>query len=58
MLARYGVDSISALEKKITAGDVPEHPTWEDLIVIENLSERLVELDDYLHSLQKAPNNS
>ena len=51
MMARYGVDSISALEQKIADGDVPEHPTWEDLIVIENLSERLVELDDTLRSL-------
>lgn len=58
MLARYGVDSISVLEKKIADGDVPEHPTWEDLIVIENLSERLGELNDYLRTLQESADNS
>ena len=57
MLARYGVDSVSALEMKIANGDVPEHPSWEDLIVIENLSERLVELDDNLRSLQESAGN-
>ena len=54
LLARYGVDSVSELESKIADGAVVEHPAWEDLIVAENLSARLEELDGHLNSLQKA----
>jgi hypothetical protein len=33
---------------------VAEHPAWEDLIVAENLTVRLGELDAYLDDLQGA----
>ena len=52
MLARYGVDSVAALESKIIEGIVREHPTWEDLIVIENLTDRVEELEETLADLQ------
>ena len=52
MLARYGADSITDLESKITQGLVAEHPAWEDLITVENLTTRLKELDAYLADLQ------
>ncbi len=52
MLARYGVDSIAALESKIADGAVRGHPTWEDLIVIENLTDRVEELEETLADLQ------
>ena len=52
MLARYGADSITDLESKITQGLVAEHPAWEDLITVENLTTRLEELDAYLADLQ------
>jgi len=51
ILSRYGATSPDDLETKIADGDVAEHPTWEDLIVTENLNARLGELDDYLRRL-------
>jgi hypothetical protein len=52
ILSRYGVSTLSELEKGISQGRIPEHPAWENLIVIENLSARLKEIDAYLGSLQ------
>ena len=37
ILSRYNVFSDKELRKKIYEGEIPEHPAWEDLIVIENL---------------------
>lgn len=54
ILARYGADSIADLESRIAKGIVVEHPAWEDLIVAENLTARLEELDAYLGDLQGA----
>ena len=54
ILARYGADSIADLESRITQGVVVEHPAWEDLIVAENLTVRLEELDAYLDDVQGA----
>jgi hypothetical protein len=54
ILARYGADSIADLEFRITQGVVVEHPAWEDLIVAENLTARLEELDAYLDDVQGA----
>ena len=58
ILARYGVNSIDELESKITQGEVREHPAWEDLIVAENLTANLEELDAYLADLQDAETES
>ena len=52
LLARYGAESLAGLESRIARGDVVEHPAWEDLIVAENLTVRLEELDVYLDDLQ------
>ena len=38
IMARYGVSSLQELEEQIASGDIAEHPTWEDLIVAENLT--------------------
>ncbi len=54
ILARYGTDSVSELESKIAEGLVAEHPSWEALIVAENLTTRLEELDGYLAALHGA----
>jgi len=54
ILARYGADSLADLEAKIAQGSVVEHPAWEDLIVAENLTARLEELNAYLDRLQGA----
>lgn len=52
ILARYNVSSVNELEEKIASGQVPEHPTWEDTIVAENLSTRVAEIERYLQRLQ------
>ena len=57
ILKRYGADSMTDLENKIEQGVVVEHPAWEDLIVTENLTTRLEELNGYLADLQKTGNN-
>lgn len=54
ILARYSAESIANLEAKISEGTVAEHPAWEDLIVVENLSARLQELETYVANLQDA----
>ncbi len=57
VLARYDADSLADLESRIAQGIVAEHPAWEDLIVAENLTARLEELDAYLDDLQSAEND-
>jgi hypothetical protein len=57
ILARYGALSLEDLESRIATGQVVEHPGWEDLIVAENLTTRLGELDAYLGHLQHAGND-
>lgn len=54
ILSRYGADSIADLESRIAQGVVVEHPAWEDLIVAENLTARLEELDAYIADLRGA----
>ncbi|MBX7234747.1 MAG: hypothetical protein K1X65_10205 [Caldilineales bacterium] len=54
ILSRYGVGSIEELETAIELGEVGEHPTWEDLIVAENLGLRLEEIDVHLADLRRA----
>lgn len=51
ILGRYQVDSVADLESLIAAGQVAEHPGWEDLILAENLDARLEELNAYLRDL-------
>ena len=46
--------SATDLDAKIAQGMVTEHPAWEDLIVVENLTARLEELDAYLRDLQNS----
>ncbi len=52
ILSRYGVSTLSELEEGIARGRIPEHPAWEDLIVIENLSSSLKDIDAYIENLQ------
>lgn len=47
ILGRYGASSIEELEARIRRGEAPEHPGWEDLIVLEALvgeRERIIEV--------------
>jgi hypothetical protein len=52
ILARYGVNSLAELEARLSKGEVPEHPAWEDLIAAENLETSLEEIDANLRRLQ------
>lgn len=54
ILARYDADSVADLESRIAQGAVVEHPAWEDLIIAENLTARLEELDVYHNDLRRA----
>jgi hypothetical protein len=51
LLARHGVRSRQELEWAIQEGKVEEHPTWEDVIVLENLDAEIARIDGYLNSL-------
>lgn len=51
LLSRNRATSKEELQRKIEDGEVEEHPTWEDLIVIENLDAELKKIDGYLASL-------
>lgn len=57
VLARYGAQSVASLHAMIADGTVAEHPAWEDLIVAENLTSSLEELDAHLATLRKSPND-
>jgi len=39
ILNKYGVSSVKGLEEAIEKGRVPEHPAWEDLVILERLVE-------------------
>ncbi len=52
ILARYDVASAEELDKKIKDGKIPEHPTWEDLIFLENLEASLALIDEDIKALQ------
>ena len=51
ILSRYHVTSPEELQHKIEAGEVQDHPAWEDLILIENLGADLKQIDEYLENL-------
>lgn len=49
---RYEVKSKGELEKRIQKGVIAEHPAWEDLIVLENLEERVRDIRKELVALE------
>jgi len=44
ILSRYKISSIEEFEKKVSEGSIPEHPGWEDLIIVENLENSILKL--------------
>ncbi len=44
IISRYKVTSIDEFEKKVKEGDIPEHPGWENLIILENLENSIQKL--------------
>lgn len=51
---RYNINSKEQLENKIKEGDIAEHPTWEDLILLENLEEAINLIDEDIEVVQEA----
>ncbi len=51
ILLRYHVVSKEELEHGIVAGDINEHPAWEDLILVENLESEAEKIDGYFGNL-------
>jgi replication initiation and membrane attachment protein DnaB len=54
ILARYNITSPAQLENNIKEGDIAEHPTWEDLILLENLDEAINLIDEDINVIQEA----
>jgi hypothetical protein len=55
ILSRYGVSSSKEIEEAIKNGRIAEHPSWEDLIVIENLEDKIKKLDKEIANIESLP---
>jgi len=53
ILGKYEVKSLEELEARIKSGRIPEHPAWEDLIVLENLEEERRRIIEVLQEIEK-----
>lgn len=53
ILTKYNVFTSQELEGKIKNGEIEEHPTWEDIITLDNLEESIKEVENELADLQK-----
>ncbi len=51
ILSRYGVRDPEELEAAIREGRVPEHPAWEDLIVLQRLLDEKQRVEEVLREL-------
>jgi hypothetical protein len=54
VLDRYGVSSSEELERKIKNGEIPEHPAWEDVILLENVEASIALIDEDTKGIQKS----
>ena len=48
IMHRYRISSLDEFEEKVRDGDIPEHPGWEDLIVLENIEASINKLETEL----------
>jgi len=55
ILDRYDITSPKELERKINDGTIAEHPTWEDVILLENLESAIVLIDEDIKAIRKSP---
>lgn len=49
---KYGTGGYAELEEKIRDGSVPEHPTWEDIILWEELAQHNAKLKELVAQLE------
>ncbi len=52
ILSRYGVRGPGELEEAVRGGRVPEHPAWEDLIVLQRLLDEKRRVEELLRDLE------
>jgi len=55
ILSRYKISSLEEFEKKVNDGSIPEHPGWEDLIIVENLENSISILKKELSNVRNIP---
>ena len=51
ILSRYQTSNAEGLNQKITEGNAPEHPGWEDLIEIKNIQDEIKEIENDIRAL-------
>ncbi len=51
ILSRYRASNVEQLNQKITEGNAPEHPGWEDLIEVKNIEEEIKEIENDIGAL-------
>ena len=51
ILARYQASNAEELKQKITEGNAPEHPGWEDLIEVKNIEQEINEIENDIRIL-------
>ena len=51
ILARYQASNVEELNQKITEGNAPEHPGWEDLIEVKNIEQEINEIENDIRAL-------
>jgi len=55
ILSRYSVSSSKELEEAIENGKIAEHPSWEDLILIENLDAKIKKMEKEIANIESLP---
>ena len=54
ILGKYGARSLEELEARMERGELPEHPVWEDIIVLENLEEERRHIAEVLEEIEES----
>ncbi len=54
ILARHNAASAAEVEERIRKGEGPEHPAWEDVILLENLETAIAAIEQDISDLQRA----
>ncbi len=54
ILTRYETNRVQEFEDKIKEGKVSEHPSWENLIEIQNIDAEIKEIESDIKYLQRS----
>ncbi|MCX9081088.1 MAG: hypothetical protein OIN83_02705 [Candidatus Methanoperedens sp.] len=55
IMSRYKVSSFEEFEKGLEEGKIPEHPGWEDMIILENLEYSINKFKKELLNVKNIP---